>query len=64
MCVLLPILILILKWSSMVEMKSADDKLFPTAFGVVEIRSTRIKHISAIMIFHLAGISETAVRVS
>ena len=61
MCVLLPILILILKWSSMVEMKSADNKLFPTAFGVVEIR---IKHISAIMIFHLAGISETAVRVS
>ena len=62
MCVLLPILIL--KWSSMVEMESADDKLFPTAFGVVEIRSTRIKHI---MIFHLAGwleISETAVRVS
>ena len=46
MGVLLPILILILKWSSMVEMKSADDKLLPTAFGVVEIR---IKHISAIM---------------
>ena len=61
MCVLLPILIL--KWSSMVEIKSADDKLFPTAFGVVEIRSTRIKHSSGWR-YGWLEISETAVRVS